>query len=179
MQSTEVEATRNWLEKMVIGENLCPFAHKEWARGSIRYEVLTNTDDGQVYDHFIEELETLRANESISTTLIIWPQVDNFNDFLDKVAMLETALQLNGLESVFQLAHFHPRYVFDGNSEDAPDNYTNRSPYPILHILRSEQIEKVLRKYPEPESIPDNNINRMHEIGLEQLKKILEATKPS
>ncbi|RTE86882.1 MULTISPECIES: DUF1415 domain-containing protein [Gammaproteobacteria] len=173
MTHQAIEKTERWLEHWVIKENLCPFAHKEWAKKTIRYEVLKTTDDGEVFDHFLHELQYLKDNPSIATTLIIWPNCNDFDDFLGRVAMLEMALQTHRLDATFQLAHFHPNYTFEGAQSSDAENYTNRSPYPMLHILRSEDMEKVLSRYPNPESIPENNIARMNEIGEERLKAIL------
>lgn len=174
-ENSMISQTKLWLKRLVIAHNLCPFAHREFAQDSIRYCIDNSTDDGQIYDRFCEEIQWLQEQPETSTTLMIWPDITDFETFLNRVNFAEHILQTHHWASSFQLAHFHPQYCFLDTEIDDPANYTNRSPWPMLHILRSEQMEKVLARYPEPEKIPDNNIALAHKLGTAHLQALLQS----
>ncbi|WP_113907332.1 DUF1415 domain-containing protein [Aliidiomarina celeris] len=174
-ESSMISQTQLWLERLVIGLNLCPFAHREFAQQRIRFTVDNSADDNAVYDRFCTEIGYLMAHPDTSTTLIIWPTVATFESFLNRVGLAEQILNTHGWATEFQLAHFHPNYCFADSEEQDPANYTNRSPWPLLHILRSEQMEKVLARYPKPEQIPLNNIELMRKLGNAELAAQLKA----
>ena len=131
------QATRDWLEQVVIGLNLCPFAHREFANDRVRFAITDATTELQLLQSLESELQLLFGDPSIETTLLIHPQA--LGDFADYNQFLDLAdgllVQMN-LEGIFQIASFHPDYQFDGTSPGDAENYTNRSPYPTLHILR-------------------------------------------
>jgi hypothetical protein len=168
------EQTKNWIEKVVIGLNFCPFAKREVLRDSIRYVVSDKESLKEVLLEFIEELKILDNNDSTETTLLIYPTLfADFEDYLDLVGMGQDFLRQLNYEGIYQLASFHPQYQFGGTEVDDASNFTNRSPYPILHLLREESLEKALEHYDAPEDIPERNIKVAEEQGFKALQKLL------
>jgi hypothetical protein len=168
-------AVKSWIDKVIIGLNFCPFAKKEMQRNTVRYAIYATTHVNDALGHFLEELTVLDQQQDIQTTLLVFS--NGFSDFEEYLDMLELANSLigqGGYGGIYQVASFHPDYCFDGEAQDDPANYTNRSPYPILHILRESSIEDVLKRYPEPESIPENNIAKARELGSNFLKTLLK-----
>lgn len=168
-----LDETKRWLKQFVLEHNLCPFAHKDYAQNKIHYTCMSEHDDNAYYDSVVAEVERLFNTAEISTTLLLWPELREFNDFLSVVGMAEQILISHGWQHDFQLAHFHPDYCFTDTDEDDLANYTNRSPYPMLHILRVEQMAQVLARYPEPEQIPERNIAHVRQLGLAYLQALL------
>ena len=162
-----VAATRAWLEKDVIGLNLCPFAQAVHAAGRIRYVVSDAESVKALRGDLLEELLFLKAAdpEQVDTTLLIHPRVLNdfyeFNDFLD---IADDVLKDLGLRGDIQIASFHPHYQFAETDPDDVSNRTNRSPYPTLHLLREASVEKALENYPDPDEIPQRNIETMRRL---------------
>ncbi len=162
-------STRSWLEKEVIGLNLCPFAAAVHQAGQIRYVVSEATTTKQLRAELLEELLFLKEADpaKVDTTLLIHPDVladfMEFNDFLD---VADDVLKDLGLVGDIQVASFHPRYQFENTEPDDVTNRTNRSPYPTLHLLREASVERALEEYPgDPEDIPRNNIETMRRLG--------------
>ncbi len=160
--------TRRWLERAVIGLNLCPFAKAVHARDQIRY-VLSDADDPRdLLEQLGEELLLLRdtPTDVVDTTLLIHPQVLqdflDYNDFLDDADALLAQL---GLEGVIQIASFHPHYQFAGTEPDDIGNYTNRSPYPTLHLLREDSVARAVEAFPDPDAIVERNQRTLAELG--------------
>ena len=134
-----------WLEKIVIGLNLCPFAKTPWEKGLIRVSECESSEEDDQVDFFLEELELLYETSrlELSTTLIVYPGgSDDFLEFNDFVGQLEMLLEEAELKNIFQLVAFHPRFMFLDTSFDDAQNLVNRSPFPIIHILRSEDLER-------------------------------------
>lgn len=163
-----VAATRHWLEQAVIGLNLCPFAKGVHVKGQIRYVVSVAQNDNALLDDFERELQFLNeaAPEEVDTTLLILPEVladfDNFTAFLD---LADVILRTHGLVGVLQVASFHPDYVFaDAEPEDIA-NYTNRAPYPTLHLIREESLAKATAAFPDAADIYERNIETMERLG--------------
>lgn len=171
-----ITQTKKWITDVVIGCNFCPFAAREVKQDRVRYEI-TETDDLAVaLELMIEECRKLDADPSIETTLIIFPQgFPSFDTYLDLISLAEKTLAHYHYEGVYQVASFHPQYCFEGEEEDDAANYTNRSPYPMLHLLREESVEKALEKYPEPESIPEQNIQFARKKGEAFMKALRNA----
>lgn len=163
-----IAATRDWLEKAVIGLGLCPFAKAVHAKGQIRYVASAAQTAEALVEDLMAELRALEAADpaAVDTTLLIHPGVladfEDYNDFLDIADALLDELELSG---VIQIASFHPQYRFDGTMRDAIENYTNRSPYPMLHLLREESVEKAVTTYPDVADIPEKNIETMNKLG--------------
>lgn len=165
-----IEDTVRWLEKAVIGLNLCPFAKGVHVKGQIHYAVSQATDAEAVAEDLYRELEALaEANaEKRDTTLLILPHALqdflDFNDFLEVADAMVEELDLGG---ILQVASFHPQFQFEGTDVDDVTNCTNRAPYPILHLLREDSIDKAVEAFPEAESIYEKNMETLEQIGLE------------
>ena len=172
------QQTEKWLEHFIIGYNICPFAAKVVENKSLYYALDSANNEVDCLQQLIDECQRLEGDENIETTLIIY--TDNFvlfDDFLDYLELANALLAAQNYEGVYQLASFHPLYCFEGVSEEDASNYTNRSPFPMLHLIREASIEKALQSFPNPESIPTRNIELMHSLGLSKLKALLMATK--
>lgn len=171
-----IAATQAWLNTFVIAYNICPFARREQERNSIRYQVVENNSIEKCLETVIAECEHLDSEPDTETTLLIFAEdFADFEDFLDLLALSEQLLIDQGYEGVYQLASFHPDYCFAQTLEDDPSNYTNRSPYPMLHLIREASIEKAVASHPDPDGIPDRNIALTRQLGLETLRAILGA----
>ena len=160
--------TQLWVERAVIGLNLCPFAKAVHAKRQIRYSVTGATTGEELLAELAQELTLLdQADpESLSTTLLVHPAV--MTDFLEYNAFLETAddaVQALGLEGVLQVASFHPQYQFADSGPDDIDNYSNRSPFPTLHLLREESIDRAVDAFPSAEAIFGANIRTLRQLG--------------
>ncbi len=170
----QVSAVKHWLEQTIIGFNFCPFAKKEFINGSIHYEVVDESNTEEQLLALSHELKRLDEDSAIETMVFILPVgLESYFDYLD---FLELANDLSvelGYEGIYQLASFHPDYCFADVQQDDPSNYTNRSPYPIIHIIREASLEKVLTHYPNPEEIPDRNIALAEEKGAKVFEDIL------
>lgn len=168
-------AVKSWIDKMIVGLNFCPFAKKEVERDTVRYAIYSSIQTNDALGHLLEELALLDSQLNIQTTLLVFPLgFSNFEKYLDMLELANSLVAQGGYGGIYQLASFHPDYCFDGEDEHDPANYTNRSPYPILHILRESSIEAVLKRYPQPESIPENNIAKARELGTEFLQALLK-----
>ena len=172
---TIIAATQLWLEKAVIGLNLCPFAKAVHVRKQIRYVVSTAATPEALLEELISELRALQDAdpEKIDTTLLIHPYVLtnflDFNDFLDTVDIAVAEPEFN---DEFQIASLHPQYQFAGTVPDDIENYTNRSPYPTLHLLREESVDRAVAAFPDADQIVDNNVETLKELGHEGWKRL-------
>jgi len=175
-QAEVIAQTKKWLENVVVGCNFCPFAAREVKRESIRYRVEESAELKVCLETFIMECAMLDEDAAIETTLIIFPNAfPKFNDYLDAVALAEKLLRLHKYEGVYQVASFHPLYRFSKTPAADAANYTNRSLYPMLHLLREESIEKALLNYPNPEQIPDRNTGFAREKGAAYMKMLRDS----
>jgi hypothetical protein len=168
MSDTVIAQTRAWVDRAVIGLNLCPFAKAPQLRGRVRYVVSHASDPEALLACLIDELNLLtKASDlSIETTLLIHPQVlTDFADYNDFLALAEGAVRQSGLEGVIQVASFHPQYRFAGTTPDDVSNATNRSPYPTLHLLREDSIDRAVAAFPQAEAIFQANIATMVRLG--------------
>ncbi|MFI3189699.1 hypothetical protein BCS42_01105 [Crenothrix sp. D3] len=171
-----ITATQTWLTSVIIAHNICPFAKREQERGSIRFSVDQDIDIETCLMTFMQECERLDTDTDIETTLLIYATAFKlFDDFLDFLEIAETLLYEQGYEGVYQLASFHPDYCFEGAKLDDPANYTNRSPYPMLHLLRETSIDRAVSNYPDVENIPQRNIELMRTLGMTKLQSLLAA----
>lgn len=168
--ATVIADTRRWLERAVIGLNLCPFAKAPHAKGQIHYAVCEGTDPQALLAALRTELQALAAADPSEreTTLLIAPRgfddFLDFNDLLDEVDALLMALNLDG---TLQIAPFHPRFQFAGTEEDDITNATNRAPYPTLHLIREASIDRAVEAFPEAEAIYETNMKTMEKLGHE------------
>ncbi|QDF75591.1 MULTISPECIES: DUF1415 domain-containing protein [Shewanella] len=170
--------TQNWVEKVIMKYNICPFARREVERNSIRYTVAQHSQIDKVLDELIQECHLLEQQPQIETTLFIMPRgFEGFYLYLDLVDIANDLLIEQGFEGVFQLASFHPDYCFEGEPQDSAANYTNRAPYPTLHIIREASMERALADYDDPESIPERNIAFAERKGEAFFVKLLQSCK--
>jgi hypothetical protein len=168
--STAIDDTRRWLERAVIGLNLCPFAKAVLVKQQVHFAVTEAGDADAILEAFARELDELVALDAAErdTTLLVIPQgMDDFLSFLDLAARAERVVRKRGLEGVVQVAHFHPRFVFAGADEGDITNCTNRSPYPTLHLLREESIDRAVAAFPDAAAIYEANMERLRALGPE------------
>ena len=149
-----IDSTRNWISEVVIGLNFCPFARKPFKDETISYLVLEAADEKEVITAFASACQYLDLHPEVETSLLILPNgFHDFEDYLDLVASAEDWLEDEDHEGIYQVASFHPEYLFAGSDEDDPANYTNRSPYPMLHLLREDLLEIAIEKHTAVEEI--------------------------
>ncbi|MEM8485370.1 MAG: DUF1415 domain-containing protein [Bacteroidota bacterium] len=167
MNTEHIEhATRQWVNKVVIDLNLCPFAQKAMAAKQVRFFVTAARTEEALLEVLQHELALLQQNPAIETSLLIHPEAlrnfSDYNQFLDYADALLVAMDLEG---IFQIASFHPDYQFSDTQLEDVENFTNRSPYPMLHVLREQSVEAAVCKHPAPEQIPAQNIKRLRQLG--------------
>ncbi|MGO4222353.1 DUF1415 domain-containing protein [Lysobacter sp. TAF61] len=173
-----IAATRRWLERAVIGLNLCPFAKAVYVKQQVRFVLSAATSTDALREELAAELALLAATdpEQTDTTLLIHPQVLgeflDYNDFLDQADAVVAAL---GLEGDIQIASFHPDYQFAGTAIDDVGNCSNRSPYPMLHLLREASVERAVAAFPDPDVIVERNIATLERLGIEGWRRLLET----
>jgi uncharacterized protein len=170
-----VAATKQWLEKAVIGLDLCPFAKAVHVRDQIRYTVSDAETPEELLAELVGELQDLVAADpdEIETTLLIHPKVlIDFLDYNDFLSVADAAVAELGLEGVIQIASFHPQYQFAGTKPEDVENYTNRSPYPMLHLLREASVERAVAAFPEASRIYEKNIATLRRLGLEGWRRL-------
>ena len=166
--SVYIEDTRRWLERAVIGLNLCPFAKAVHVKQQIHYALSQAQGVNELRDELVTQLrELVNLNADVrETTLLIVPTVlRDFLDFNDFLAQAEEVLKALDLEGVIQIASFHPNYQFAGTRADDITNFTNRSPYPILHLIRESSIDRAVDAFPDPESIFETNMQTLENLG--------------
>ena len=172
-----ISETRRWLERAVIGLNLCPFAKAVHAKGQVRYVLSDAEHPRDLLEQLGEELVLLRDTPaaSVDTTLLVHPRVLQdflaYNDFLDDADALIAAL---GLEGVLQVASFHPGYRFADADPDDMENWSNRSPYPTLHLLREDSVARAVDAYPDPDSIIERNRDTLRKLGHAGWRRLLQ-----
>lgn len=167
-------ATRAWLEEVVIGLNLCPFARREYEGERILLQVCEATDTEELLLSFATELTRLEQQPQIETTLLIFSQaLTSFDDYLDLLDMAQAWLEEQELEGVYQLASFHPAYQFAGTPLDDAANSTNRSPWPIIHLLRESSVEAAVAAHSDTAAIPPRNIALAREKGVDYWQELL------
>lgn len=169
------EAVKKWVEGMVVGLNLCPFAKRELLADRVRFFVSEAETEEQLLIDLHSELNLLNDNTDIETTLLIHPEVlqgfSDYNQFLDYAEGLLMELKLEG---VYQIASFHPDYQFADTERGDVENYTNRSPYPMLHLIREQSLEKAVANYPNPEQIPERNIALLRNLGRDKILALFQ-----
>ena len=173
-ESGVVLATKQWLTEVIIGLNFCPFAKKEFVNNTIYYHESNAEQVKSALHELIEQCRYLQAHDELETTLIVYSDgFRGFDRYLDLVDYSNDLLVDSGFEGVFQLASMHPEYCFDGEDYDDASNFTNRSPYPIIHIIREASMARVLSVYNEPEKIPENNIILANKKGTNFFQQVL------
>ncbi|WP_189582807.1 DUF1415 domain-containing protein [Litorimonas cladophorae] len=173
---TLISHTQKWLSEVIIHHGLCPFAKREYDAGRIHYAVIETGDLQSQLEQIMLQCLALDADPDRETSLLIFPTaLSDFETYLDLLDVATAVLNDQGYEGVYQLASFHPQYRFDGADENDASNYTNRSPYPMLHILREASVERAINNHPNPEKIPDRNIELTRALGLDAMQASLAA----
>lgn len=171
-----IQQTKKWITDVVIGCNFCPFAAKEIKKGTVGFKVIANADSRLVLEHIAVSFLELDTNPNVETILIILPgRFPNFIAYLDLVDTVEALLKKEGREGIYQLASFHPAYMFAGTTESDASNYTNRSPHPIIQVLREVSITKAAKSFKDIKGIPGRNIAFADKAGLEYMVALRNA----
>ncbi|RDV29296.1 DUF1415 domain-containing protein [Alteromonas aestuariivivens] len=171
-----IEATRKWLDDVVIEHNFCPFARFVRHPERIHYAVCQEASDEAILTQLLQECQRLDEQPGIATTLLMVPAgYDDFEGYLDLLTIAEQFLHSWGYEGIYQLASFHPRYVFEGEPEDSPGHFTNRAPYPTFHLIREADIERALQDYGDPDQIYQQNIALAEEKGCPYFQALLNG----
>jgi hypothetical protein len=169
---------QDWLREFVVGLNLCPFARPLLGDPSLRIAICEESDVQALRSSFLRELDLLQGSpeQQIATTLLVFPKaLRDFAMYLEFFATAQELLVDGGLEGLVQLASFHPRYCFAGEAPDAASHYSNRSPYPIIHLLREEMLSRVLEDFVDPGRIPERNIEALNALGVPELERRCQA----
>ena len=168
-----IEQTKKWITDVVVGCNFCPFAAKELKRENIHYEVLPNAVSRSVLEMTMQLMLQLDRDEKIETSFLVLPGTFlSFLKYLDMMEMAESLLAKEKYEGVYQLAGFHPAYLFAGSKEEDPANYTNRSPHPMIHFLRESSVSKAIDSFKNAAGIPGRNIEFAHQKGLAYMQEL-------
>ncbi|RUR33346.1 DUF1415 domain-containing protein [Vreelandella andesensis] len=169
------EQTLTWVRTFIVEHNICPFAKRELEGGNVRVEVVRSKKVDVALEELITEVEWLNEHPETETTLLVFPSLfKSFDHYLDYVELAESLLVELGYEGIYQLATFHPDYCFaDAEPEDAA-NYTNRSPYAMVHLLREESVEKAIAFYGDTAQIPERNIAHLTALGSNTAEKLLQ-----
>jgi uncharacterized protein len=171
-----IEHTKKWIANVVIGCNFCPFAAKVVKHQTVFYKVDSETSPELCLESFLNEITRLDNDDTIETSFLIFPNgFKSFDDYLDLIFVAEELLKQKGYNGIYQLASFHPQYKFANAPDNDAANYTNRSPYPMLHLLRENSIDKALEHYDNPEAIPEKNINFATEKGEAFMKMLRDS----
>ena len=169
-----IKSVAHWVDSVVVDLNLCPFAKRELINNRVRFAVTNSTNEEDLLFALEAELKLLDGDASVETSLLIHPNLledfGDYNQFLDFIDSLLIEMQLDG---VFQVASFHPKYQFVGTDPDDAENFTNRSPYPLLHILREESLERAIAVHPDIDQVPVRNIELMNRLGTKKLESLL------
>ena len=168
--------TQKWIREVVIGCNFCPFAVREMRRQTIAYHGVEGPHPSDWQAAFEQGCRTLDENPQIETLLVILTRgPGSFDDYLDLVDWAQDHLERNGYEGIYQLASFHPLYRFAGSRPKDPANFTNRSPYPMLHLLREESLELAIANHPDPEGIPEQNVALARQRGWAAMQSLFQS----
>jgi len=174
-----IQQTKNWVSQVVIGLNLCPFAAQPYEDNRIEYIVCHNNQTEQDLQELAVCFSILENKVEVETILLIFPEsYRSFDDYLELLYLANLLLDDLNFSGIYQLASFHPEYHFEGTKIDDASNFSNRSPYPMLHVLRENSIERAVKSYNHIETIPQNNVKNLQSIGFMQqtLKDIQEDT---
>ncbi|MFD0740172.1 DUF1415 domain-containing protein [Lysobacter koreensis] len=172
-----IAATRRWLERAVIGLNLCPFAKAVYVKQQVRFVLSDATSSDALLEELARELDLLQRTDPalIDTTLLVHPRVLgdflDYNDFLD---LADAAVDALGLSGEIQVASFHPDYQFAGTHYDDVGNCSNRSPYPMLHLLREDSVERAVATFPDPDVIVERNLETLEKLGIDGWRRLLK-----
>lgn len=174
---TIILQTKQWIIDVVVGCNFCPFASREVKNDAIHYQVMTKAGKKDVLEAMALLFEKLNDTPAIETALLILPAgFSSFTVYLDMVDLTEQLLDGESYGADYQVASFHPAYIFSGSNNDDAANYTNRSPYPMLHILREASVTKAIEQHKDVDNIPQTNIDYAQKKGLDYMRSLREAS---
>lgn len=177
-KTSVIQHVETWLTDLVIELNLCPFAKREYLSKRIRFQYSPARSEQELLQDLVVELALLKKTPEIETTLLIHPEVlqdfDAYNQFLD---FADQIIEQMNMQGIYQIASFHPSYQFANTEFNDAENYTNRSPYPLLHILREASLEKAIQMHANTEQIPKDNVMLMNKLGAELMAERLTKTK--
>ncbi len=164
--------TRQWIRSFVIDLNLCPFARREFDDDRVRIAVTPVRAEAELLEVLNSELDHLAETANLETTVVVHPQVlTDFDAYLDFLPLADELLVARGEEGIFQIASFHPDYCFEDSADDDAPNFSNRSPYPMLHLLRESSVERAVANHPDAASIPERNIEVLRMLGAGELDR--------
>lgn len=167
-----VAQTLTWVANFIVGHNICPFAKRELEREAVRVEVVRSKKVDIALEELVAEFEWLDTHPETETSLLVFPTLfKSFDHYLDFVELAEQLLEQLGYEGVYQLATFHPDYCFADADPDEAANYSNRSPHPMIHVLREASVEKAIEFYGDTAAIPERNITYLTEMGQDALEQ--------
>ncbi|MGO2241058.1 MAG: DUF1415 domain-containing protein [Halomonas sp.] len=170
-----VAQTLSWVRTFIVAQDICPFAQRELERESIRVEVVRSKKMEVALEELMIEVQWLDEHLETETTLLVFPTLfKSFDHYLDFVELAEHILLDQGYEGIYQLATFHPDYCFDGAEPEDAANYTNRSPYAMVHLLREESVEKAIEFYGDTDAIPERNIAKLTAMGSDAAEQQLQ-----
>jgi hypothetical protein len=170
-----IRQTKNWISEVVIGLNLCPFAAQPFNDNRIEYIVSDNDDTEQDLQELAVCFSILENRVEIETILLIFPQAyKKFDDYLELLYLANLLLDDLSFSGIYQLASFHPEYHFEDSGINDASNFSNRSPYPMLHILREKSIERAIKSYNHVEKIPEINVKNLEAIGFDVMQQTLK-----
>ena len=173
--SQQIHRTAEWVRNFVVELNICPFAGGVVEKDQVRYHLSAAENIDILYQDFLQELLYLHESDpqKVETSILVHPHVlSDFYQYLDFLDLANEAIREAGLEGVIQVASFHPDYTFEGEDQESVTNYTNRSPFPMLHLLRESSVSKAVDGHPDIEGIPARNMELLEKLGLEKVKKL-------
>lgn len=171
-----IAAVQRWVKSFVVDMNLCPFAKRELSSNRVRFASTAAKTEEELLLALQTELELLDSDTAIATTLLIHADaLQNFAEYNQFLDYADALLRQTGLEGVYQIASFHPDYRFEGAGPEDAENYTNRSPYPLLHIIREESLARAIAQSTDVDQIPARNIALMNKLGQDKLRALLQA----
>ncbi len=178
MKSTTIikQETLNWVNKVVIGLNFCPFAAPVVNHNKLHIEIVASADEAFILQKVLEECAFLDKPNQYETSLVVLPKFQkDFLGYLELLEIAERLLEVQGYEGIYQIASFHPEYIFAQAKEDDAANYTNRSPYPMFHLIPEASLEEAIATYPDVENIPSKNQKIARDKGLKAMELLRSA----
>ena len=174
-EQTAIQQTKNWVEEIVIGLNLCPFAAQPFREQRIEYTVVSGDATEQHLQQLADSFTLLDNSPELETSLLIYTEAyQTFDDYLDWLDYANHLLDDLNYTGSYQIASFHPDYRFAGSEKNDASNFSNRSPWPMLHLIREKNLEAAIASYPDIEQVPKNNIKKLQEIGFTEMQNKLK-----
>lgn len=175
-----IEQIKSWLEQVVIGLNLCPFAKRPYKQNQVNIAISTASDDNALLEDLLKQLNALAQTpitKTETTVLVVARHLHDFYDYNDFLNLADALIEQHNWQGVFQIASFHPHYQFAGTAPNDAENLTNKAPYPILHILRESSLDKAIESHPDVDGIPEQNIAKMNQLTKKQITELFNYLK--